>query len=135
MTAPMKKNILIFIISFGVFLPVFLYLFLPKYGANSEPDFVMTAKEIGQEYQINAISAREKYSGKLIGLRNVLVLQIAESLTGVPQVVIPGGRIYFAKKSSVADLVPGDHISCNAVLSVINGYDCQFEPVYNTKKD
>jgi hypothetical protein len=32
-----------------------------------------------------AFNAREKYSGKLIGLRNVEVIKITESLNGVPQ--------------------------------------------------
>jgi hypothetical protein len=128
------KVILFFGGTFVVFFFLFTWLFGSKYGPESEPDFITTPYQIEEEYQLNAINAREKYDGKLIGLRNIEVIKIAESLTGVPQVIIPGGRIYFQKKSSVENLSPGDRISCNAVLSVIGGYDCQFEPCYNIEK-
>jgi hypothetical protein len=133
----MNKTLKLSIIIGTAIIICFLYitwLFGSKYGPDSKPDYITTPIQIEEEYQLNAVNAREKYEGKLIGLRNVEVLKIAESLTGVPQVIIPGGRIYFQKKSSVENLSPGDKISCNAVLSVIGGYDCQFEPCYNIEK-
>lgn len=128
------KYTLIFIVVFSATFFIIRFLFGSKYGPDSTPEYITTPFVIEDEYQLNAIAAKNKYYGKLIGLRNVTVLKIAESLTGVPQVIIPGGRIYFRKKSSVENLLPGDKISCNAVLSVIGSYDCQFEPCYNIKK-
>jgi hypothetical protein len=132
---PAVRNILVFVITLIIGYFFFTWLFSSKYGPESEPDFIISPYQIEEEYQLNAVKAKEKYSGKLIGLRNIQVLKISESLTGVPQVIIPGGRIYFQKASSVENLVPGDRISCNAVLSVIGGFDCQFEPCYNIKKE
>ncbi|MEN9994072.1 MAG: tRNA anti-like [Bacteroidota bacterium] len=133
----MKKIILYAFGFLAVFSSVYfggMYLLDDGYDENSKPDYTISASEICNAYSINAIAAKEKYENKLIHLENVQVQEISESLTGVPQVIIPGGRIYFTKGSSVRDLEPGDYITCNAILSVINDYDCQFEPCYNLEK-
>ncbi len=133
----MKKLILYAFGFLAVFSTVYyggMYLLDDGYDEHSKPDYTISASELCNAYSKNAIAAKEKYENKLIHLENVEVQKISESLTGVPQVIIPGGRIYFSNESSVRDLEPGDFISCNAILSVINEYDCQFEPCYKIEK-
>ena len=104
------------------------------YDEDSEPDFTMAVTHLCDEYATNKVAANEKYDGKLFLLKDIIVGQVSTSLTGVPQVIIDGGRIYFEDKEDVIDLKPGQKITVKAVLSVGSKYDCQFEPAWIIKK-